>query len=56
MNVIFLKINTEMINKSFGQTENFYLREVLTILLIPFKLPLKGHSIVVIISCFLFIV
>ena len=41
-----------MVNKSFVLKENFYSRQVLTILLIPWKLPLKGYSIVVMISCF----
>ena len=41
-----------MVNKSFVLKENFYSRQVLTILSIPWKLPLKGYSIVVIISCF----
>ena len=45
-----------MINKSFGQKENFCLREVFTILSIPWKFDFKGYSIVVIISCFFFIV
>ena len=45
-----------MINKSFGLKENLYSRQVLTILSIPWKLPLKGYSIVVIISYFFFIV
>ena len=40
-----------MVNKSFVLKENFYLRQVLTILSIPWKLPLKGYFIVVIISC-----
>ena len=40
-----------MVNKSFVLKENFYSRQVLTILSIPWKLPLKGYSIVVIISC-----
>ena len=41
-----------MVNKSFVLKENFYSRQVLTISSIPWKLPLKGHSIVVMISCF----
>ena len=41
-----------MVNKSFVLKENFYSRQELTILSIPWKLPLKGYSIVVIISCF----
>ena len=41
-----------MVNKSFVLKENFYSRQVLTILSIPWKLPLKGYSIVVIISYF----
>ena len=45
-----------MIDESFGLKENFYSRQVLTVLSIPWKLPLKGYSIVVIISCFFFIV
>ena len=45
-----------MINKSLSLKDNFYLRQVLTILSIPSKLPLKGYSIVVIISCFFLIV
>ena len=41
-----------MVNKSFVLKDNFYSRQVLTILSIPWKLLLKGYSIVVIISCF----
>ena len=41
-----------MVNKSFVLKKNFYSRQVFTILSIPWKLPLKGYSIVVIISCF----
>ena len=52
MNIMFLKDKHEMVNKSFVLKENFYSRQVLTILSIPWKLPLKGYSIVVIISCF----